>query len=110
LDQQAKTEALDSTCAVLAGTMIKACLTLDELGEIAEAVSVSLPGSASERRADAQRPDGGLDAGASAPAPTLERGSEKSETMLERGSKKAPPPWVPIASRLRLGTDFHGQG
>jgi len=73
------------------------CLTLEELGRIETALAPSLPRSAPslprsawECRADAPRPEGGLDAGASARAPTLERGSQSAARAptLEPGSQK----------------------
>jgi predicted dehydrogenase len=79
------------------------CLTLGELGEIAEAVSLSVPRSAWACGADAPRPGGGLDAGASAPAPTLERGSEMSAPMLMVGFNRRFAPQVEKIKSLLAG-------
>jgi predicted dehydrogenase len=66
------------------------CLTLEELGRIETALAPSLTRSAWECRADAPRPEGGLDAGASALAPTLERGSQKLLLMVGFNRRFAP--------------------
>jgi predicted dehydrogenase len=66
------------------------CLTLEELGRIETALAPSLPRSAWECRADAPRPEGGLDAGASARAPTLEPGSQKLLLMVGFNRRFAP--------------------